>query len=157
MELKYYTFPGILGKWIVAGFGKLKSYPIDDGTLLNVEFVNGVPVHTSLYGTVYGEVHLFLDHVEDNLKAVRQQEGQLQPSEKNAWETQVGGGHYTDMKIQPFEFSMANKLDPMQHNIVKYVTRFRAKNGIQDLEKARHVIDLLIEWEKSDATEAKKP
>lgn len=148
MELKYYTFPGILGKWIVAKFGELKSYPVDDGTRLYVEFVNGIPVHASVYGTVYGEAHLFPGQVEDNLKAVHTPEGQLQPSQKNAWDTQVGGGHYTDMKIQPFEFSMANKLDPMQHTIVKYVTRFRAKNGIQDLEKARHVIDLLIEWEK---------
>lgn len=69
----------------------------------------------------------------------------------SVWDTQVGGTHYTDMKIQPFQFSMANKLDPMQHTIVKYVTRFRAKNGIQDLEKAKQTIDLLIQWEKDNA------
>lgn len=60
---------------------------------------------------------------------------------------QEGGSHYTDMKIQPFEYSMANGLDPMQHTIIKYVSRFRAKNGIEDLRKAKHVIDLLIAWE----------
>lgn len=64
------------------------------------------------------------------------------------WSTQVGGSHYTDCAIQPFEYSMANKLDPMQHTIIKYVTRFRSKNGIQDLEKARHTIDLLIAHER---------
>jgi hypothetical protein len=52
------------------------------------------------------------------------------------------------LAIQPFQFSMANKLDPMQHPIIKYVTRFRSKNGVQDLEKARHTLDLLIAWEK---------
>ena len=70
---------------------------------------------------------------------------------KSVWDTQVGGNHYTSMKIQPFQYSMANKLDPMQHTIVKYVSRFRAKNGIQDLEKAKQTIDLLIQWEKDNA------
>ena len=67
---------------------------------------------------------------------------------KSVWDTQVGGNHYTKMKIQPFQFSMANELDPMQHTIIKYVTRFRDKNGIQDLEKAKQTIDLLIAYEK---------
>ena len=67
---------------------------------------------------------------------------------QDVWQTQEGGTHYTDMKIQPFQFSMANKLDPMQHTIIKYVTRFRDKNGIQDLEKAKQTIDLLIAYEK---------
>lgn len=64
-------------------------------------------------------------------------------------ETQVGGDHYTKLAIQPMDYSMQNNLDPMQHTIIKYVTRFRDKNGIQDLEKARHVIDMLIEYEKN--------
>ena len=64
--------------------------------------------------------------------------------EKDAFSSQVGGGHYTSMKIQPFEFSMANGLDPMQHTVIKYVTRFKTKKGLEDLKKARHVIDLMI-------------
>jgi hypothetical protein len=66
----------------------------------------------------------------------------------SALETQVGGSHYKDMPIQPMEYSMANKLDPCQHTIIKYVTRFRQKGGIQDLEKARHTLDMLIEFER---------
>jgi hypothetical protein len=62
-----------------------------------------------------------------------------------ASEKQVGGSHYTDMKIQPFTFSMANGLDPMRHTIIKYVCR--KKGGKEDLLKARHTLDLLIEWE----------
>lgn len=69
-------------------------------------------------------------------------------AEQSVWDTQVGGNHYTKMKIQPFQYSMANGLDPMQHTIVKYVSRFRDKNGIQDLEKAKQTIDLLIAYEK---------
>lgn len=63
-------------------------------------------------------------------------------------QTQIGGDHYKKMKIQPMEFSMANGLDACQHTIIKYVTRFRDKGGIADLEKARHVIDMLIQFEK---------
>lgn len=61
---------------------------------------------------------------------------------------QVGGDHYKNLKIQPMRYSMENNLDPCQHTIIKYVTRFRNKGGIQDLEKAKHVIDLLIQFEQ---------
>lgn len=65
----------------------------------------------------------------------------------SALDTQVGGDHYKKLKIQPMEYSMANGLDACQHTIVKYVTRFRDKGGVADLEKARHCIDMLIEFE----------
>ena len=65
----------------------------------------------------------------------------------SVWNTQVGGDHYRKLPIQPFRYSMENGLDPMQHTIIKYVTRFRDKGGIADLEKAKQTIDLLIEWE----------
>lgn len=69
--------------------------------------------------------------------------------------TQVGGGHYKSMKIQPMEYSMANGLDACQHTAIKYISRFRLKGGIQDLEKAKHCIDMLIEFErKSEAEKA---
>lgn len=64
-----------------------------------------------------------------------------------ALETQIGGNHYKDMEIQPMEFSMKNKLNACQHTIIKYVSRYKSKDGKQDLLKARHTIDLLIEME----------
>ena len=67
----------------------------------------------------------------------------------SARDDQVGGNHYAKLKIQPLEYCVANGLDAAQSNIIKYVTRFRDKGGIQDLEKARHLIDWLIEWEGS--------
>lgn len=70
------------------------------------------------------------------------------PPPPNALYTQVGGDYYTKLPIQPMEYSMANKLDACQHTIIKYVTRFRDKNGIEDLEKAKHVIDMLIAFEE---------
>lgn len=65
----------------------------------------------------------------------------------SALDRQEGGNHYKDLAIQPMEYSYKNKLDPLQHTIIKYVTRFRNKNGIQDLLKARHTLDMLIEFE----------
>lgn len=61
--------------------------------------------------------------------------------------TQVGGGHYTKLAIQPMRYSMENGLDACQHTIIKYVTRFRDKGGIDDLRKAKQSIDLLIMFE----------
>lgn len=46
------------------------------------------------------------------------------------------------------EYSMANNLDACQHTAIKYITRFRDKGGVADLEKAKHVIDMLIEFER---------
>lgn len=65
----------------------------------------------------------------------------------SALEVQVGGDHYKKLAIQPMTYSMANGLDACQHTIIKYVTRFRDKGGIDDLEKAKHTIDMLIEFE----------
>ena len=66
-----------------------------------------------------------------------------------ATDTQVGGNHYTKLAIQPMRYSMENGLDALQHTVIKYVTRFRDKNGIEDLEKAKHCIDMLIEFERN--------
>ena len=66
----------------------------------------------------------------------------------SALDVQVGGDHYKKLKIQPMEYSMGNKLDACQHTAIKYITRFRDKGGIADLEKAKHVIDMLIEFER---------
>ena len=58
---------------------------------------------------------------------------------------QVGGNHYTRFKIQPLEFTVANDLDFPTGNVIKYVCRHSFKNGKEDLEKAKHYIDILIE------------
>jgi Protein of unknwon function (DUF3310) len=58
---------------------------------------------------------------------------------------QVGGDHYRNMTIQPIDFIMANGLGFCEGNVIKYVTRYPFKNGLEDLKKARHYIDLMIE------------
>jgi Protein of unknwon function (DUF3310) len=61
---------------------------------------------------------------------------------------QEGGSHYKDLPIQPVEFIHANAIGYFEGNVIKYVSRWRNKNGIADLEKAKHYIDLLIELER---------
>ena len=63
-----------------------------------------------------------------------------------ATDTQVGGNHY-QLPIQPIEYIHKNNLGFIEGNIIKYVSRHRAKNGKEDLLKAKHYIDLLIELE----------
>jgi len=57
---------------------------------------------------------------------------------------QVGGDHYKKMKIQPVEFILANDLGFLEGCVIKRICRYKSKNGIEDLEKAKHEIDLLI-------------
>jgi len=65
--------------------------------------------------------------------------------------TQVGGNHYKDLPIQPVEYIHANALGYFEGCVIKYISRWRKKNGIPDLEKAKHYIDLLIELETRNA------
>ena len=57
---------------------------------------------------------------------------------------QIGGSHYKNMVIQPFEFISKNELTFFQGNVIKYVCRYKQKNGIQDLEKVIHYCQLEI-------------
>lgn len=81
--------------------------------------------------------------------ATQQTQKNVSPANNmSALDIQVGGGHYKKYKIQPVEFIHANDIPYFEGNVIKYVARWRDKNGIADLEKAKHYIDLLIELEK---------
>ena len=54
--------------------------------------------------------------------------------------------HYSKYKIQPIDFIQANELDFAQGNVIKYVLRYKDKNGIEDLQKAKQNIDFLIKY-----------
>jgi UDP-3-O-acyl-N-acetylglucosamine deacetylase len=66
----------------------------------------------------------------------------------SALEKQVSGGHYKSLKIQPIEYIHANGIPFAEGSVIKYVTRWRDKGGIADLEKAKHFLELLIELEQ---------
>jgi hypothetical protein len=63
---------------------------------------------------------------------------------------QVGGKHYVKLLIQPWEIIERNKLDFWEGNALKYLLRWRYKNGVEDLEKAKHYIDYLIQRRKNE-------
>jgi len=62
---------------------------------------------------------------------------------------QEGGDHYKDMTIQPVEFILANKIQFLDGCVIKRVCRHRAKNGAEDIRKAIHELNLILELEYS--------
>lgn len=64
---------------------------------------------------------------------------------KRASDVQVGGDHYSKYAIQPAHFFHANQTPYLEASAMLYVLRHRDKNGIEDLRKAKHTIDLIIE------------
>jgi hypothetical protein len=63
----------------------------------------------------------------------------------SAYDKQIGGSHYKKMKIQPSKFVIENELLFPEGNVIKYICRHRFKNGKEDLEKAVHFIEMIIE------------
>ena len=69
------------------------------------------------------------------------------------WGKQIGGAHYKKMKIQPSEFVHQNKMLFAEGNIIKYVCRHADKDGKQDLLKAIHYCEMIIERDYSDESD----
>lgn len=65
----------------------------------------------------------------------------------SALDKQVGGKHYKGFKIQPIQYITANKIPYIEGNIIKYISRWRDKGGIDDLDKVIHYVELLKEIE----------
>ena len=65
-------------------------------------------------------------------------------------EEQVGGRHYIEKSIQPWDYIIANKMGYLEGNIIKYVSRYKEKNGVEDLIKAAHYLDKLIEVTRNE-------
>ena len=74
----------------------------------------------------------------------------------SAYDKQIGGSHYKKMKIQPSKFVIENELLFPEGSVIKYICRHRFKNGKEDLLKAIHFIEMIIERDYSK-TETKNP
>lgn len=68
-----------------------------------------------------------------------------------ALDTQVGGDHYKNLAIQPVEYIFKNNIGYFEGCVIKYVTRWKDKGGVQDLLKAKHFLELLIELQEQHA------
>lgn len=59
--------------------------------------------------------------------------------------TQHGGDHYKNFKIQTWDFILDHEMGYLEGNVIKYVDRYKRKNGLEDLYKAQHYLSKLIE------------
>ena len=71
----------------------------------------------------------------------------------SVWKKQIGGNHYQKYKIQPSKFVVENKLLYPEGCVIKYVVRHQDKGGKQDLDKAKHMIDMIIERDYEEEKE----
>ena len=86
----------------------------------------------------YDAIKQYLDEI--------QQQHLLQIGAKiSANEQQVGGEHYAVKAIQPWDFIIANDIGYLEGNIIKYISRWKDKGGVEDLKKAQHYLQKLIE------------
>ncbi|WP_291394978.1 DUF3310 domain-containing protein [Acinetobacter sp.] len=67
------------------------------------------------------------------------------PEGVRALDEQIGGNHYKTLSIQPITYIMANDLGWCEGNAIKYITRFKQKGGRQDIEKAVHYLQILLD------------
>ena len=74
----------------------------------------------------------------------------------SVWKNQIGGNHYRKYKVQPSQFVTENKLLYPEGCVIKYVVRHQDKGGKEDLEKAKHFIDMIIERDYETEKEKKE-
>ena len=86
------------------------------------------------------EQYMYRRNQEENLIKGTYEYEYGKPSEK-----QIGGSHYKDCAIQPVDYIVENKLDFLEGNMVKYITRHKTKNGIEDIRKVIHYAELILE------------
>ena len=86
------------------------------------------------------EQYMYRRNQEENLIKGTYEYEYGKPSEK-----QIGGSHYKDCAIQPVDYIVENKLDFLEGNVVKYITRHKTKNGIEDIRKVIHYAELILE------------
>jgi hypothetical protein len=82
------------------------------------------------------QLDLFHDATRKHLEALK------------ANDVKVAGTHYKSKAVQPWDYIVANNLGYLEGNIVKYVSRWKDKGGVDDLRKARHYLDKLIETQE---------
>ncbi len=68
----------------------------------------------------------------------------------SALDNQVGGDWYKSLAIQPVVFCRANKMGGLESSVVRYITRHKAKNGSDDIKKAIHCLELILELDYAE-------
>lgn len=113
----------------------------DSGLLDFIEFDVNATNDRAVVETIIETVNKFIPDLTINKPKVEE----VKVESEKATSYQVGGSHYQKYKIQPIDFITQNELPFCEANVIKYVLRHADKNGKQDLEKAKHYIDLIIQ------------
>lgn len=106
------------------------------------------------YGTSEAAIEIRDSYLKKNGVGVHIEPIKISYSDENevaqptANDRQEGGDHYKNKKIQPWDYIIANEIPFLEGNIIKYITRHPVKNGLQDILKAKHYLDKLIEVHK---------
>ncbi len=133
-----------VGKTYINREGNVRTIVNDTSTHRNYPFADN-------FGDTYtaeGRITLSTpNHLYDLIREAVPSPPEIQVQEVKANDIQFGGDHYKSQVIQPWDYITSNDLGFLEGNAVKYLSRFRQKNGIEDLKKARHYIDKLIEVE----------
>lgn len=140
----------LVGRYVRITRGGWGQSPTDIGLEKQVSSVTGADdpdtgpkINLTDGSYCYGRACELLPRVaQDNIKDANK------PT--SALDTQEGGDHYKSRAIQPIEYCVKNKLGACESAIIKYATRWRDKNGLEDLKKIKHYVDLLIELEDLD-------
>ena len=127
-----------MSEWIEWSGGEC---PVPPHTMVEVRYQDGSTDHWLSHTVNWDQEGTSADIVA--YRVVEQKTA----AEPTALSHQEGGDHYKKLAIQPVEYIHKNGIGYFEGNVIKYVTRWRNKNGVADLKKARHYIDLLIELE----------
>lgn len=96
------------------------------------------------------DTNLFFEESELELLSSKSEAIQTEVKPESALDKQISGDHYKSCGIQPIEYIHANGLSYLEGNVIKYTTRHSKKNGRQDIEKAIHYLELILEMEYKD-------
>jgi len=116
--------------------------PVSDGAVVQVELRGGDRMTGAFADEFWRK-----DNLPGDIVAYRVVSDAPATAPSSALNVQEGGSHYRTLAIQPVEYIHKNGVGYFEGNVIKYVTRWKAKGGMADLKKARHYIDLLIELE----------
>lgn len=121
---------------------------IEDLSYLEIDYLKHVHNYDIRDSTQLLELPDEFVTIEQFKEAVAKWKRDTSTRATSALDTQISGTHYKNYPIQPVKYIHANKIPFIEGCIIKYVTRWRDKGGVKDLEKAQHFIALLIELEQ---------
>lgn len=129
-----------LPDWEVTCMKRPSAHAFWDDKAIRVDKNTGVPSTSS-------------QMIDPQLEAIIKPHAEIERPQKStrtklkASDRQVGGDHYKQMPIQPYEFCYKNGIPGLESAVIGYVCRHQFKGGIKDVQKAIHLLEVLIEYE----------